>query len=80
MDERDGLIVGGTPGVQLTWMDVKIGDWVVTPRYGKPVEIQALWIRALDAGAGLAAEFDESDYAAGCRKDRAKTISSRRWG
>ena len=35
----DGLIVGGTPGIQLTWMDVKIGDWVVTPRHGKPVEI-----------------------------------------
>ncbi len=76
MDERDGLIVGDTPGVQLTWMDVKIGDWVVTPRYGKPVEIQALWIRALDVGAGLAAEFGESDYAAGCRKDRARAAES----
>ena len=37
----------GEPGVQLTWMDAKIGDWVVTPRYGKPVEIQALWFNAL---------------------------------
>ena len=76
MDERDGLIAGGTSGVQLTWMDVKIGDWVVTHRYGKPVEIQALWMRALDVGAGLATEFGESDYAAGCQKDRARAVES----
>jgi predicted glycogen debranching enzyme len=43
----DGLLRAGTPGVQLTWMDAKVGDWVVTPRIGKPVEIQALWINAL---------------------------------
>ena len=46
MDD-DGLIAAGVPGVQLTWMDAKIGDWVVTPRIGKPVEIQALWVNAL---------------------------------
>jgi predicted glycogen debranching enzyme len=46
MDE-DGLLAAGVPGVQLTWMDAKIGDWVVTPRIGKPVEIQALWLNAL---------------------------------
>ncbi len=72
----DGLIVGGTPGIQLTWMDVKIGDWVVTPRHGKPVEIQALWLRALDVGARLAARFGESDYAARCRKDRARAVEA----
>jgi glycogen debranching enzyme len=33
--------------VQLTWMDAKVGDWVVTPRIGKPVEVQALWLNAL---------------------------------
>jgi predicted glycogen debranching enzyme len=43
----DGLIAAGEPGVQLTWMDAKVGDWVVTPRIGKPVEIQALWLNAL---------------------------------
>lgn len=43
----DGLIYAGQAGVQLTWMDAKIGDWVVTPRAGKPVEIQALWYNAL---------------------------------
>jgi predicted glycogen debranching enzyme len=45
--DDDGLIACGEPGLQLTWMDAKIGDWVVTPRIGKPVEIQALWLNAL---------------------------------
>jgi predicted glycogen debranching enzyme len=49
MDE-DGLLSAGIPGVQLTWMDVKNGDWVVTPRTGKPVEVQALWLNALAIG------------------------------
>ena len=47
MDRGDGLIACGVPGVQLTWMDAKTGNDVVTPRIGKPVEIQALWINAL---------------------------------
>jgi predicted glycogen debranching enzyme len=42
-----GLLCAGVHGVQLTWMDAKVGDWVVTPRIGKPVEVQALWINAL---------------------------------
>jgi predicted glycogen debranching enzyme len=45
--DEDGLLHAGVPGVQLTWMDAKVGDWVVTPRVGKPVEVQALWINAL---------------------------------
>ncbi|HEY5895024.1 MAG TPA: amylo-alpha-1,6-glucosidase [Chthoniobacterales bacterium] len=49
--DNDGLLSCGVPGVQLTWMDAKVGDWVVTPRIGKPVEIQALWINALRAGS-----------------------------
>jgi predicted glycogen debranching enzyme len=49
--DDDGLLAAGEPGVQLTWMDAKIGDWVVTPRIGKPVEIQALWLNALAIGA-----------------------------
>jgi len=53
-DPADGLLYAGGPGVQLTWMDAKIGDWVVTPRTGKPVEINALWINALETIAGLA--------------------------
>jgi predicted glycogen debranching enzyme len=45
--DEDGLLAAGEPGVQLTWMDAKVGDWVVTPRIGKPVEVQALWWNAL---------------------------------
>ncbi len=53
--DDDGLLMAGEPGVQLTWMDAKVGDWVVTPRIGKPVEIQALWLNALHIGAELCA-------------------------
>ncbi len=45
--DADGLLAAGEPGVQLTWMDAKVGDWVVTPRIGKPVEVEALWLNAL---------------------------------
>ena len=75
MDE-DGLIAGGMPGAQLTWMDAKVGDWVVTPRHGKPVEIQALWVRALEVGETLARRFGAADYADECRSDRIKAIGS----
>ena len=75
MDE-DSLITGGVPGAQLTWMDAKVGDWVVTPRHGKPVEIQALWVRALEVGETLARRFGETDYADRCRNDRSKAIAS----
>jgi 4-alpha-glucanotransferase len=47
MDPQDHLLRAGEPGVQLTWMDAKVGQWVVTPRVGKPVEINALWYNAL---------------------------------
>jgi predicted glycogen debranching enzyme len=47
VDRADGLLKAGVTGVQVTWMDAKIGDWVVTPRIGKPVEINALWYNAL---------------------------------
>jgi predicted glycogen debranching enzyme len=47
VDPADGLLHEGQPGYQLTWMDAKVGDWVVTPRRGKPVEINALWYNAL---------------------------------
>jgi glycogen debranching enzyme len=47
----DGLLAAGEPGVQLTWMDAKIDDWVVTPRIGKPVEVEALWLNALWIGS-----------------------------
>lgn len=55
----NGLLNSGAPGVQLTWMDAKIGDWVVTPRSGKPVEIQALWYNALRTMEDLAERFGD---------------------
>jgi predicted glycogen debranching enzyme len=58
---QDGLLNAGAPGLQLTWMDAKIGDWVVTPRSGKPVEIQALWYNALRTMEDLAARFSDDD-------------------
>lgn len=57
----DGLLNTGTPDTQLTWMDARIGDWVVTPRSGKPVEIQALWYNALRIMEDLAAHFSDDE-------------------
>jgi predicted glycogen debranching enzyme len=57
VDPADGLLYAGGPGVQLTWMDAKVGDWVVTPRTGKAVEINALWVNALATMAGFAAKL-----------------------
>lgn len=47
VDPKDGLLFGGEPGMPVTWMDAKVGDWVVTPRIGKAVEVNALWYNAL---------------------------------
>jgi predicted glycogen debranching enzyme len=55
--DADGLLAGGEPGVQRTWMDAKIGDWVVTPRSGKAVEINSLWYNALAIFAELTRRF-----------------------
>lgn len=52
--DTDGLIYAGETGVQLTWMDAKVGDWVVTPRIGKPIEINALWYNAVQTMASFA--------------------------
>jgi predicted glycogen debranching enzyme len=54
VDPQDALLRAGEPGVQLTWMDAKVGDWVVTPRVGKPVEVNALWLNALHITLNLA--------------------------
>jgi predicted glycogen debranching enzyme len=58
--DRDGLLACGVPGVQLTWMDAKVGDRVITPRIGKPVEIQALWINALAQGARISRRWQSA--------------------
>jgi predicted glycogen debranching enzyme len=54
VDPADGLLVAGDAGTQLTWMDAKVGDWVITPRHGKPVEVNALWHAALRLAAAWA--------------------------
>lgn len=68
--EEDGLVAGGSDLDQITWMDVRVGDWVVTPRHGKPVEINALWYNALKVMELLSGEFQEdgSHYEALSRK------------
>jgi predicted glycogen debranching enzyme len=70
--DADGLLSAGAPGVQLTWMDAKVGDWVVTPRRGKPVEIQALWLSALAYAAQLDSAFSDL-------RDRARAAFARRF-
>ncbi|MCK6543342.1 amylo-alpha-1,6-glucosidase [bacterium] len=75
MDD-DGLLYAGDNGVQLTWMDAKIGDWVVTPRIGKPVEINALWYNALRIMAYFANQLHHDDAAKAyeAMADRIKNI------
>lgn len=70
--DTDGLLHAGEPGVQLTWMDAKVGDWVVTPRTGKPVEINALWYNALRILAECERETGEEDRAAVLERDAAR--------
>lgn len=61
--DDDGLLVSGTPNTQNTWMDAKIGDYAVTPRNGKVVEINSLWYNALKTLENFAKKFDEKDWA-----------------
>ena len=64
VDPADGLLRAGEPGVQLTWMDAKVGDWVVTPRIGKPVEINALWFNVLMIMRDCATRIGDAEAAA----------------
>ncbi|MFT3678902.1 MAG: amylo-alpha-1,6-glucosidase [Ferruginibacter sp.] len=72
MDD-DGLLYAGEKGQQLTWMDARVGDWVVTPRMGKPVEIQALWYNALKIFSELLILNNELEQAAAIEITAAKT-------
>jgi 4-alpha-glucanotransferase len=72
VDPADGLVRAGEPGVQLTWMDAKVGDWVVTPRIGKPVEINALWYNALIATAAMAERIGQDTASYRTAADKAK--------
>jgi predicted glycogen debranching enzyme len=80
--DSDGLLACGELGVQLTWMDAKIGDWVVTPRTGKPVEIQALWYNALRILEGLAREFGDTGperFLSEVANEASKSFQARFW-
>lgn len=70
--EDDGLIHAGSGLDQITWMDVRVGDWVVTPRHGKPVEINALWYNALRIMESLCEKFDEDASAYRARANQVK--------
>ncbi len=80
VDQRDGLLYAGEEGVQLTWMDAKVGDYVVTPRIGKPVEINALWYRALQTAQAFAARRNAAAAAEyGAQADRVRESFGRFW-
>jgi predicted glycogen debranching enzyme len=81
VDARDGLLAAGEAGVQLTWMDAKIGNWVVTPRIGKAVELNALWLNALHVGGKLAARVSDAAAERYCTEllERARPQFGRFW-
>lgn len=79
VDPRDGLLYAGEAGVQLTWMDAKVEDWVVTPRIGKPVEINALWYNALCTMADFAAHLGDPASPYEEAADQVRESFSRFW-
>jgi predicted glycogen debranching enzyme len=78
-DATDGLLMAGEPSVQLTWMDAKVGDRVVTQRAGKPVEVNALWYNAARAMAGFARQLGRSPQPYDQLADRAHAGFARFW-
>jgi predicted glycogen debranching enzyme len=78
MDD-DGLLYAGESGVQLTWMDAKVADWVVTPRIGKPIEVNALWYNALVCLNYFAAILDKSDSKYQKIAEKTRSHFSRFW-
>jgi predicted glycogen debranching enzyme len=79
VDPADGLLYAGEPGVQLTWMDAKVGDWVVTPRIGKPVEVNALWYNALVTMAHFARTLGKPAHEYESRAEQARAGFQRFW-
>jgi len=79
VDPADGLLYAGEHGVQLTWMDVKTGDWVVTPRIGKPVEVNALWLNATATMARLGHAIGKTGNRYDELAERARTGFARFW-
>jgi predicted glycogen debranching enzyme len=82
VDPRDGLLKQGAEGYALTWMDAKVDDWVVTPRRGKAVEINALWYNALKLLEGWLGEENAPEQAArvaGCAQQARDSFNARFW-
>ncbi|AFY42543.1 amylo-alpha-1,6-glucosidase [Nostoc sp. PCC 7107] len=79
LDPTDGLLYAGVTGTQLTWMDAKVGDWVVTPRIGKPIEVNALWYNALRTMAKFARQLGKPHQEYEAMADRALARFSRFW-
>ncbi|MEH1903457.1 MAG: amylo-alpha-1,6-glucosidase [Nostoc sp.] len=79
LDPADGLLYAGVAGVQLTWMDAKVDDWVVTPRIGKPIEVNALWYNALRTMAKFARQLGKPHQEYEAMADRAQYRFSRFW-
>jgi predicted glycogen debranching enzyme len=82
VDSRDGLLKQGAEGYALTWMDAKVDDWVVTPRRGKAVEINALWYNALKLLEGWLTEENELEHAArvgACAQQARESFNARFW-
>ena len=79
VDPSDGLVRAGESGVQLTWMDAKVGDWVVTPRIGKCIEINALWYNALCAMDGFAQALGRNPASYRDLGSRARASFERFW-
>ena len=79
VDPADGLLSAGEAGVQLTWMDAKVGDWVVTPRQGKAVEINALWYHALCIMADFAQRLGQPAAAYEQRANQVRQSFARFW-
>ncbi len=79
VDPDDGLLRGGHAGTQLTWMDAKVEDWVVTPRIGKPVEANALWYRALRVMGRFSRDLDRTDAGYDDDADQVRESFGRFW-
>jgi len=79
VDFEDGLLYAGEPGIQLTWMDAKVEDWVVTPRQGKAVEVNALWYNALRSMETFAQLLDEPGEAYARAATKVQTGFQRFW-
>ncbi|MBZ5699326.1 MAG: amylo-alpha-1,6-glucosidase [Acidobacteriia bacterium] len=79
VDPADGLLYAGEQGMQLTWMDAKVGDWVVTPRIGKPVEVNALWFNAATTMVRFARALGRTANPYEALAQRARTGFARFW-